>query len=176
MSFAPSLVIRTATPADGEKLALLSRDTFCETFTAQNTPENMQDYLDTHFTPASLQKELNDPATVFFIAWLNGEPVGYTKLKVASPLHQPVKTPAMEMERLYVRKAQQGQKIGAALLQQGLNFSRNASFNTLWLGVWEHNLPAIRFYRQWGFETFGSHLFMLGHDAQTDLLMKKSLE
>jgi ribosomal protein S18 acetylase RimI-like enzyme len=46
----------------------------------------------------------------------------------------------------------------------------------IWLGVWEHNEHAISFYKKFGFEQFGDHIFMLGNDAQTDLLLKKNLE
>ena len=45
----------------------------------------------------------------------------------------------------------------------------------VWLGVWEHNYNAIRFYERIGFERCGSHDFMLGNDKQTDILLKKEL-
>jgi ribosomal protein S18 acetylase RimI-like enzyme len=41
-----------------------------------------------------------------------------------------------------------------------------------WLGVWEDNHRAIRFYEKNGFEKFDSHPFILGESKQTDLLMK----
>jgi ribosomal protein S18 acetylase RimI-like enzyme len=42
---------------------------------------------------------------------------------------------------------------------------------TVWLGVWEHNPRAIAFYAKCGFADVGSHVFMIGTDAQTDRLM-----
>ena len=42
---------------------------------------------------------------------------------------------------------------------------------TLWLGVWEHNARAIRFYEKCGFRDAGSHPFLLGNDLQTDRIM-----
>lgn len=43
------------------------------------------------------------------------------------------------------------------------------------LGVWEHNHRALRFYEKNGFIAFGTHIFQLGNDQQTDILMKKSV-
>ena len=45
----------------------------------------------------------------------------------------------------------------------------------MWLGVWQHNHRAISFNKQWGFEFYATHPFMLGDDLQTDELMKKVL-
>jgi ribosomal protein S18 acetylase RimI-like enzyme len=45
----------------------------------------------------------------------------------------------------------------------------------MWLGVWEENPRAIRFYQKQGFVEFDQHIFQLGEDAQTDILMKLNL-
>ena len=45
----------------------------------------------------------------------------------------------------------------------------------VWLGVWEQNPRAIRFYEKNGFVPFDTHVFILGEDKQTDILMKKIL-
>ena len=50
---------------------------------------------------------------------------------------------------------------------------RKASY--VWLGVWEHNHRALRFYEKNGFTAFGTHIFQLGNDQQTDILMQKSV-
>jgi ribosomal protein S18 acetylase RimI-like enzyme len=42
----------------------------------------------------------------------------------------------------------------------------------IWLCVWEENHNAIQFYAKNGFVTFDKHIFVLGDEAQTDLLMK----
>ena len=46
----------------------------------------------------------------------------------------------------------------------------------VWLGVWEENPRAIRFYEKNGFVAFDKHIFRLGDDEQTDIMMKKKLE
>ena len=45
----------------------------------------------------------------------------------------------------------------------------------IWLGVWEENPRATRFYQKNGFVAFGKHIFKLGDDEQTDILMKRPL-
>jgi ribosomal protein S18 acetylase RimI-like enzyme len=42
----------------------------------------------------------------------------------------------------------------------------------VWLGVWEENHRAIRFYTKNGFVVFDKHVFIMGNDEQTDLLMQ----
>ena len=50
----------------------------------------------------------------------------------------------------------------------------NATY--IWLGVWEKNLRALSFYRKNGFVAFDKHIFKLGNDIQTDILMKIQLK
>jgi len=41
--------------------------------------------------------------------------------------------------------------------------------------VWENNHRAQKFYGTWEFRKIGTHVFQLGGDAQTDLLMERLL-
>jgi ribosomal protein S18 acetylase RimI-like enzyme len=81
----------------------------------------------------------------------------------------------IEIERIYVLQQYHDKKAGAALMAHCMEYATNNGYNTIWLGVWEHNHRAISFYKRWGFELFGSHPFILGDDHQTDVLMKKEL-
>jgi len=60
-------------------------------------------------------------------------------------------------------------------MQYCLKYAIDTQHDVIWLGVWEHNHNAVHFYKQWGFEIFGAHPFILGDDKQTDVLMKKQL-
>jgi ribosomal protein S18 acetylase RimI-like enzyme len=101
-------------------------------------------------------------------------PVGFTKVRTG---YEPpeLSRPALEIERIYVMAAHQGKAIGNALLEHNLSYARGQGYAVIWLGVWEHNLAAIRLYERWGFTKFGSHIFLLGRDPQTDLLFSKDL-
>jgi ribosomal protein S18 acetylase RimI-like enzyme len=54
--------------------------------------------------------------------------------------------------------------------------AKKKGHRTLWLGVWEHNFRARAFYGKWNFREVGSHIFQLGNDAQTDILMECALD
>ena len=64
-------------------------------------------------------------------------------------------------------------QVGAELMRASLDTARLAGRRTLWLGVWERNARAISFYERWQFETVGEHVFRLGSDDQTDLIMAR---
>jgi ribosomal protein S18 acetylase RimI-like enzyme len=170
------ITYRQAGLPDALVLQQVARQSFYESFAEQNTDEDMQQYLDGHFNLAQVEAELRDPRHIFILAYAGEQAVGYTKLRHVPPPEELGNSRALEMERLYVLKAFHDQKVGALLMQQGIAYAKQQAFQVLWLGVWEHNARAIRFYERWGFETFGSHLFILGNDEQTDLLMKKQLD
>ncbi len=169
------LEIRQALEQDILLLSEIGRTTFLDAFAEDNNPEDMAEYVNSHFSIDNISKEFRDEQGRFFIATFGGEIAAYTKIKVGSAEKglDPVHT--MEIERFYVVKAFQGRKIGKELMAYVLNEARLEDITTIWLGVWEHNLKAIEFYRNNGFGIFGSHVFMLGTDAQNDLLMKKEL-
>lgn len=170
------ITYRPAGLPDVRILQQVARQSFYESFADQNTDEDMRQYLDEHFNMAQVEAELRDPRHTFILAYAGEQVVGYTKLRDTPAPAELGNSKALEMERLYVLKAFHDQKVGALLMQQGIAYAKQHAFGVLWLGVWEHNARAIRFYERWGFETFGSHLFILGNDEQTDLLMKKQLD
>ncbi len=158
-----------------ELLQLISRETFYDSFASMNTPENMAQYLEEGFSVEKLTRELNDPNSAFYFAHLEDEVVGYLKLNFGGAQTELQDPNAVEIERIYVRRAFQGRSVGQALYDHALALARSRQARFVWLGVWEKNDRAIRFYERNGFVPFGTHVFMLGDDAQTDMLMKRSL-
>jgi ribosomal protein S18 acetylase RimI-like enzyme len=53
--------------------------------------------------------------------------------------------------------------------------ARKRGGRTLWLGVWDQNPRAIRFYTKWGYEDVGGQTFMLGDDPQQDRVLARPL-
>ena len=169
------VIVRPASHKDILLLAELGAATFRLTFAQDNTPEDMEAYLTQNFTEEKLEQEVSGPLAVFLIAELSGKPLGYAKLNMGDPDACVTGPKPAELVRLYVVPESIGQGIGARLMKEAITTATNRGFETLWLGVWEHNLRAIGFYRKWGFEEVGSHIFQLGSDAQTDLILQKSL-
>ncbi|MES2519054.1 MAG: GNAT family N-acetyltransferase [Bacteroidota bacterium] len=171
MSITPQ--IRIATEADIDLLCEIGAKTFVETYEKQNTPENLKLYLEEKFSKKQVSDELLTPQTIFLLVELNNDVIGYAKMRVNLVENPDPK--ALEIERIYIITTHHGQKIGAYLMQNCIDVALKNDYEALWLGVWEHNPKAIFFYQKWGFEVFGTHIFQLGDDAQTDLLMKKKL-
>lgn len=154
----------------------ISRQTFLDTFGEVNTSEDMNHYLEVNLSMEQLTLELSNPHTTFYFAKNGKEILAYLKLNVAEAQTERRNIPSMEIERIYVRKEYQNRGVGQFLLDYSIQITKYKQLNLIWLGVWEHNLSAIRFYERNQFKFFGKHSFMLGSDEQTDLLMELKLD
>ena len=167
--------IRKINIDDLETLRNLSIQTFKETFEEVNTEEDMQKYLDENLSIEKLKTELENPNSEFYFAENNDEILGYLKLNFKDAQTEKLEENHFEIERIYVLKAFLGQKIGQILFDKAIEIGREKNLEYVWLGVWEENHRAIKFYEKNGFEIFGKHDFVLGKDVQTDLLMKMKI-
>ncbi len=167
---------RFCTPEDAALVADMSRQTFYETFASENTTENMDKFMNEQFTREALMKEVGAEGNIFFLAYDDEEPVGYVKMKESDPLPELDNKNAIEIVRIYAVTASIGKGIGKLLMQQCIDVALERKKEVIWLGVWEKNQRAIDFYTRRGFEKFGTHIFILGDDPQTDWLMKKELK
>ncbi len=165
------LTIRLATNHDAALIADMSRQTFYETFAAQNKKENIDKFMSESFARETLIKEVGSPGNIFLLAYDGDQPAGYVRMR--ENIDDPPGT--VEIARIYATASMIGKRVGAALIQRCIEVAVEMGKKEIWLGVWEHNLRAIDFYSRWGFEKFGTHVFMLGDDPQTDWLMKKAL-
>ncbi len=161
--------------ADLTALAELAVETFRDTFAEQNTPSDMELYLERWFNRERIAAELEDPETTFLLAFADPDerPIGYAKLR-GGEADPAVAGPApVQLERLYVRRGVLGRGVGAALMRACLDEAARSGHETIWLGVWERNERAIAFYRRWGFAEVGTQLFFLGTDEQNDLVLAR---
>lgn len=156
-------------------LQALSRQTFFETFAAENTPANMQAFLDKAFQQEGLLKEINNPHSVFYFAKNGDNIIGYLKINTGAAQTELQEKDGIEIERIYVLKEFQGQKAGQLMLDKALQMGREKNAAYVWLGVWEKNTKAISFYAKNGFIVFSSHIFRFGDEDQTDIMMKFAL-
>ena len=162
--------------ADLLSLQEISRQTFFDTFGAVNSDEDMNRYLEVNLSLDQLTEELNNPSTSFFFAKSNNEILAYLKLNEAEAQTEKREVPSIEIERIYVRKEYQNRGVGQFLLDFSFQLTKDKKMKLIWLGVWEHNVSAIRFYERNQFQLFGKHSFILGSDEQTDLLMELHLD
>lgn len=169
------IIIERATLADIKKLQEIGRTTFSEAFAAVNSEENMKEYLEKGFSEEKLTGELRNQDSQFYFALLNGKVIGYLKINIGQAQTEKLNLDALEIERIYLLKAFYGQKVGQLLYQKAIDIALEMQASYVWLGVWEENYRALRFYEKNGFTPFGKHKFWLGDDEQTDLMMKKVL-
>lgn len=170
-----TITIRMANLQDANLLAEIGEETFADTFSADNTPDNMAEYLESAFSPEIQARELADPASVFLIADLEGETVGYARLVEGYVPPEVTGQHPIELARIYARKRWIGHGVGTALMQACLDLARGRGADTVWLGVWEKNPRAITFYQKWGFMMVGTQTFQLGDDPQTDWVMQRGV-
>jgi ribosomal protein S18 acetylase RimI-like enzyme len=168
------ITIQKAKPTDKDVLLTLSKQTFIDTYYHLNKPENIDDYIASHFNLHQIEIDLADHNNLFYIAWLDEKAVGYFKLRWKTP-EELAEHKVIEIERIYVDKRFQGKKTGKALMQKAIDTAKELDCNYVWLGVWNQNANALAFYKKQGFEIFGTHVFMMGSEAQEDYLMKKKI-
>lgn len=161
---------------DVKLLQKLSVQTFIETFGAQNTEADMQEYLNNQMSTSQLKKELEQAHSNFYFAYYKDRLAGYLKLNFESAQRETVGTgTAFEVERIYLLKDFQRQGLGKVLFEKAVALGKEKGYRKLWLGVWEHNTPALAFYKKLGLTVFDKHAFVLGSDSQTDLMLELNL-
>jgi ribosomal protein S18 acetylase RimI-like enzyme len=158
-----------------EALQQIGRQTFEETFAESNSAENMAKYLEEAYSNEKLSAELNDQNSLFYFAMMGQDVIGYLKLNVGASQTEVKDNDAIEIERIYVLKSFQGKRVGQLLFDKAIQIAKEQNAEFVWLGVWEENKKAIQFYTRNGFVEFDQHVFVLGDEAQTDIMMKLEL-
>lgn len=168
-----SIHVRRARPDDLALLAGLAESTFRAAFGADNDLQQMEAYVREAFAPARMRAELDEAGNVFLLALeAAGAALGYARLR-RGPAADSVSGPdPVEIERIYVRAEAIGIGVGTALMRALLDDAVAAGYRTAWLGVWERNERALRFYQRRGFAIVGAHVFHFGSERQTDVIME----
>jgi ribosomal protein S18 acetylase RimI-like enzyme len=157
-------------------LQQIGRQTFAETFAESNSAENMAKYLEEAYAYEKLSAEVNDANSVFYFAILDEKVIGYLKLNMGGSQTELKDNDALEIERIYVLKEFHGKKVGQMLFDKAIEVAKAKHVAYVWLGVWEENKRALQFYTKNGFVEFDQHIFVLGDEAQTDIMMKLELK
>ena len=170
-----NITVQKISISDLQALQKIGRQTFYETFAPSNSEENISKYLEEGFSEDKLTTELEDPNAEFYFATLDDEVIGYLKLNFGASQTELKDDKALEIERIYVLQEFHGKKVGQILCNKAIEVAKDKKSDYVWLGVWEENPRAISFYKKNGFEEFDKHIFKLGADEQTDIMMKLKL-
>ncbi|GGF22254.1 spermidine/spermine N(1)-acetyltransferase [Halobacillus andaensis] len=170
-----TITIRKCTHEDVQQLQEISYMTFKDTFQHQNSPENMESYLNKAFTIHQVEKELAAPNSHFYFIYVHEELAGYLKVNTGDAQTEDMGENSFEIERIYIIDKFQKHGLGKDLLHLAIEMAAEQHKTTIWLGVWEKNENAIAFYKKMGFVQTGAHSFYMGDEEQTDIIMVKNL-
>jgi diamine N-acetyltransferase len=169
--------IRRITLADVKALADISRQTFYDTFHHTCTAADLENFLEEHYNEAQVTKELSNPNDFYFFAEIDNQPVGYIRfMEEYDSFSIMKKWKALELKRIYVVKEYHGKGVAQQLMDLIIDFATTKKYEVIWLGVWEHNVKAQKFYEKYGFVNSGhTHYFPIGSTPQNDFWFWKFL-
>jgi ribosomal protein S18 acetylase RimI-like enzyme len=160
---------------DLDKLIEISKVTFITAFEKLNNPNDFKTYITSSFSEEKMKSELLNPHSTFYFVYVYDALVGYFKLNEKGAQNEKFDKASIELERIYVKEAFQGNEIGKEMLFKAIEIAKTKETSFLWLGVWEHNDRAIRFYERYNFKKYTTHPYYLGKDKQTDWILKLDL-
>ncbi len=153
----------------------LAIEVYTDTFADQNTAANLQAFYDESYSLERFNTEFHEANALLYLALDDLKIVGFLRLRQSQEVEKQLSTNTVELHRLYVHRDYHGTNASRLLMEKALAYATEKNFEWIWLGVWEKNFRAQKFYTKWGFEKFGEHIFQMGDDPQTDWLLKKKL-
>ncbi len=169
--------IRFATTADAQLLAEIGRKSFYDAFAddPRNAPADMEIFINQSFGADIQAEELANDKIVYLIAEVAGETAGYAKLNKDTSETMISGDKCLEIARFYLLQNWIGKGVSQKMMQAVLDFAAANDFDTIWLGVWEFNYRAQKFYQKYNFQHVGEHIFQLGNDPQIDWVWQRKV-
>jgi ribosomal protein S18 acetylase RimI-like enzyme len=167
--------IRRANALDAKLIRVLGAVTFFEAYFEQDDAHDLANYIHESFDLEKIRAEIADKNAAFFIIYLENHAVGYAKLRENSNVECIKTENSIELQRIYVVERVFGTGIGAHLLKYCFETAKARGFETLWLGVWEENERAQKFYAKHGFKRVGELEFPYGETVGTNFVLEKVL-
>ncbi len=169
------LVVRRALVGDMSRVKDVAIASYEHTFAAFNTRENMDAFYSENYTLEKFNEEYSEPNSIIYLALINRQIIGFVRLRINQEVSQHLGDNTIELQRLYIHPLHQGVSAGKKLMDTALAYATLGNFEWIWLGVWEKNFNAQKFYEKFGFTKFGEHVFQMGDDPQIDWLLKLKL-
>lgn len=170
--------IRRASKKDAQTLADIGAETFWDTYHTDSHLEQIyiKNHINSTFTFEKINSELKQADYLYLIAENEDKKVGYARILISNSREEISNGFAVEISRIYLRRQFWGKNLGKPLLERCIEVAREAEARVVWLSVWKYNERAIKFYKKFGFEKVGEHIFDLAGSSQTDYLMELILE
>ncbi len=170
-----SAAYRDAEVADAEAARAVYLASFDKTFGHLYAREDYDAFLATQQL-SRWRAQIADPAHAVRLAEVDGRIVGFAKLAPVGLPIDPTDRPGIELAQLYVLPEVQGQGIAAALMDWACDEARRRGAADLYLSVFTENHRARRFYARYGCIEVKPYKFMVGKQADEDILCRLPLD
>lgn len=164
-----NVTIRTATTNDIPVIQMLAHKIWPDAYAEILKPDQLAYMLDFIYSPASLQRQMNEQQHQFLLTHIGEEPVGFAAYsKIAEP-------GTYKLHKLYVRTDIQGKGLGKALLDTVISDVKKLNGTHLHLNVNRFN-KARFFYEKLGFQIIREEDVDIGNGYfMIDYVMEKPL-
>jgi ribosomal protein S18 acetylase RimI-like enzyme len=167
--------IRQATSKDTTVLTALSTATFLETFGHLYAPNDLEAFLKEAYDSEIIRRELEDPRLIHLLIEEEDTPLGFARYGPCKLPIEKTPSPTVELHRFYISKSYHGQGLGTMLIERVMDDIGASGAKSVFLGVWEGNAQAQKFYASHGFKQVGEYLFYVGSHADRELILRKLL-
>lgn len=168
-------MIRLCTLEDVDKLREIAIETYRETFKHASNEEDLQKFFNDSYSIKKLSSEIEDVNSETYFYEKDNKILAYLKINISTSQTEDMGEEYLEIQRIYVRKSAKGQGIGQKIMKFAEELAQEKGKKKIWLGVWENNFAAQKFYEKQGFKKTGEHDFIVGEQIDTDWIMEKSL-
>jgi diamine N-acetyltransferase len=169
------LKIRQAAISDIQIISALGITTCYEAYFELDPSRDLAEYCVNFFSLEKLNIEFEDANSTFLIAEFDGKAVGYAKLREGKKIECLKDVNTIEVQRIYLLEKMKGKRIGESLMEKCLEIGREKGYKTLWLGVWDKNIAAQRFYEKIGMKNIGTTDFSDGKNEFINLVFAKEI-
>ena len=167
--------IREVRSDEVEILQDIAKRTFYHTFKSSYDDRDFNKFLEEAYNINQLSRELQEKDSFHYFFKDEQKVVGYLKLNINHAQTEKKGEDYLEIQRIYFDEAYQGGGRGKKFIDLAVKKAKEYHKTKIWLGVWEHNPQALRFYEKRGFVVTGAHEFYTGDVVDKDLIMEKSL-
>ncbi len=172
-----TVIVQRADTITAEIVALLGRLTFRETFEHlfRGKEDELSAYLDHTFSVSKIRSSIAKPENHYWLALLDGLPIGYAKLKHPSSNALVSDGSAAQLQKIYVLSEFLSHRAGYALLQAVTARAEESEAKTMWLTVLDSNQRAIQFYERNHWSDLGRATFSIGSQEFSFRVLKTGL-
>jgi diamine N-acetyltransferase len=170
-----NLTIRHATIFDAHILSILGITTCYEAYFELDPSQDLAEYCVNFYNLEQLKSELEDANSTYLIAESNNRAIGYAKLREGKSVECLQGKNAIEVQRIYFLERVKGNNFGKILMEKCCEIGREKGYETIWLGVWDKNIAAQKFYERIGMTNVGITDFTDGKNKFINFVFTKDL-